>query len=176
MPLLRSFPPIAAPDARLLIVGSMPGAASLAAEQYYAHPRNLFWRLLGDVLGEPLADLPYAERRQRLIAHRVALWDVLAACERAGSLDSAIVGSSVQVNDFAAFFAAHVEIRHVFANGALAAQTFRRYGLSSLGGREIALARLPSSSPAHAALNYATKLEFWRQALLPVLEKRGEPR
>lgn len=165
MALIRSFPPLAGADARVLIVGSMPGVASLEAGQYYAHPRNLFWRLLGDALAEPLADLPYAERCARLIARGVALWDVLAHCERAGSLDTAIVAASAEVNDFAGFLASHPEIHLVCANGALAARIFRRRALPGLADGGLPLVQLPSSSPAHAALSFADKREVWRRSL-----------
>src|SRR6185436_10015127 len=86
----RGLPPVIAPDARVLILGSFPSEASLAARQYYAHPRNHFWPILGAVLHEPLQDLPYADRLSRVKAHRVAIWDTIIACERDGSLDAAI--------------------------------------------------------------------------------------
>ena len=87
---LRGLAPVIAPDARVLILGSFPSEASLAAGQYYAHPRNHFWPILGAVLDEPLAELPYAERLVRVKARRVAIWDTIVACERAGSLDASI--------------------------------------------------------------------------------------
>lgn len=169
MTVIRSFAPLAGPEARLLILGSMPGEASLRAGQYYAHPRNLFWRLLGDLLAAPLAELPYEQRPPVLAAHGVAVWDVLASCQRSGSLDSAILGDSIQVNDFVSFLAGHPGIRHVFFNGTMAARTFRRFVLPQLAAHNLCLQGLPSSSPAHAALDYGQKLEQWRQALLPIL-------
>jgi hypoxanthine-DNA glycosylase len=87
---LRGLAPVIAPDARVLILGSFPSEASLAAKQYYAHPRNHFWPILGAVLDEPLAELPYAERLARVKAHRIAIWDTIVACERPGSLDASI--------------------------------------------------------------------------------------
>jgi len=97
--MLQGFPPVVAADTHTLILGSFPGEASLAATQYYAHPRNQFWRLLGTVLEEPLAELAYEERLRRVLAHGIGVWDVLAACHREGSLDAAI--RNAQPNDFA---------------------------------------------------------------------------
>ena len=160
----HGFPPVAAPGARVLILGSMPGQASLRAAEYYAHERNAFWRIVGDLLGAGL-DLPYAQRLEKLTAAGVALWDVIAACERAGSLDADIVGLSVVPNDFAAFFAAHRGIARVFFNGAAAETAFRRHVLPSLPGFSLQLARLPSTSPAHAARSYADKRAAWAAIL-----------
>ena len=165
MSLSHGFPPVAAPDARVLILGSMPGQASLQAGQYYAHQRNAFWRIMGDLLGAGPA-LPYAQRLEKLTAAGIALWDVIAACERAGSLDADIVGSSVAANDFAAFFAVHRNIAHVFFNGAAAETAFRRHALPGLSASHLLLTRLPSTSPAHAARSYADKLAAW-SAILP---------
>ncbi|QLQ24531.1 MAG: DNA-deoxyinosine glycosylase [Dechloromonas sp.] len=154
----RGFPPIAAPGARILILGSMPGQASLAAGQYYAHPRNAFWPIMGALLGFAPA-LPYPERAVRLAAAGVALWDVLHACTRPGSLDTAIDRDSAEPNDFAAFFAAQPGIRHVFFNGSAAAALFRRHDQLPPGA---AGTRLPSTSPAHAGRNFADKLAAWQ--------------
>lgn len=157
---IRSFPPVAAPDARRLILGSMPGEASLNAGQYYAHPRNAFWRIMGDLLGAGPA-LPYPARLARLTAAGIALWDVVADCERRGSLDAAIVRESVQANDFRHFFVEHPGIEQVFFNGTAAEKLFRRHVLPGLDGVPIELHRLPSTSPAHAARGYADKLAAW---------------
>lgn len=162
---LEGFPPIAAPGAHTLILGSMPGAASLAATQYYAHPRNLFWPIVGTLLGFDPA-LPYPERARRLADAGLALWDVLGACRRHGSLDAAIETASIEVNDFAAFFAAQPAIDRVFCNGTSAERYFRRHVLSRLAAEpRFALRRLPSTSPAHASLGLAEKLEAWRAIL-----------
>lgn len=142
MSLSHGFPPVAAPGARVLILGSMPGQASLQAGQYYAHQRNAFWRIMGDLLGAGPA-LPYAQRLEKLTAAGIALWDVIAACERAGSLDADIVGSSVAANDFAAFFAVHRNITQVFFNGAAAETAFRRRVLPGLSASRLLLTRLP---------------------------------
>jgi len=160
MALIQGFPPVAAPGARVLILGSMPGRASLQAAEYYAHKRNTFWRIMGDLLGAG-RELPYAQRLERLTSAGIALWDVIAACERAGSLDADIVGASVQANDFAAFFDVYRSIDQVFFNGAAAESSFRRLVLPGLPRRPLQLTRLPSTSPAHAARSYAEKLAAW---------------
>jgi len=135
----------------------MPGAASLAAARYYAHPRNAFWPIVGGLFGfDPALDYP--GRLLALMAAGVALWDVIGSCQRLGSLDSAIVAGSIEANDFAAFFAVHREIRHVFFNGQAAATAFRRHVPAPVGVR---CHRLPSTSPAHAALSLADKRVAW---------------
>lgn len=140
----------------------MPGAASLAAARYYAHPRNLFWPLVGAILGIA-PDLPYAERTRALTARGYALWDVLGACRRVGSLDSAIANDTLEVNDLPGFLAAHRDIRRIFFNGAKAEQLFRRHVGPRLDGDSApACFRLPSTSPAHAAMTHAAKLAAWR--------------
>jgi len=158
--LKHGFPPVAGADARVLILGSMPGEASLRAGQYYANERNAFWRIMGDLIGAGPA-LPYPQRLEKLKTAGIALWDVIAACERYGSLDSDIVNSSVCANDFSAFFAAHRSIRRVCFNGGAAETTFRRNVLPGLAGIDLQLQRLPSTSPAHAARGYAEKLVAW---------------
>lgn len=159
---VRCFAPAAQAGARVLVLGSMPGEASLCAGEYYAHPRNAFWPLIDDLLGIDRR-WPYAQRLAALNATGVALWDVIAGCRRTGSLDAAIVGASIEVNDFAAFFTVHPGIRQIFFNGAAAENAFRRH----LGRRPgwPPTQRLPSTSPAHAALSYAAKRAAW--AALP---------
>lgn len=159
MPRLEGFPPIALPHAHTLILGSMPGVASLAAGQYYAHPRNGFWPIVCEVLDiDPV--LPYAERARLFAEHGYALWDVLGACRREGSLDADIEPESMEVNDFEAFFAAHPRITRVFLNGTTAAALFKRHVAPRLGQR-IAWQRLPSTSPANASYSRADKLLIW---------------
>lgn len=158
---IESFPPIADARARILILGSIPGAASLQAQQYYAHPRNQFWPILGELLGfDPAAD--YAVKTQALRDAGIALWDVVKSCHRPGSLDSNIAKHSVVTNDFAGFLREHTKIGTVFFNGATAEQTFRRLVLPSLNAEDLHLRRLPSTSPAHAGLNFSQKLVSWR--------------
>jgi len=159
---IASFPPIAAPKAEVLILGSIPGERSLAANEYYAHPQNAFWRILGAILGfDP--KLPYAERILRLQRARVAVWDVLRSCVRPGSLDAAIDRASATPNDFAAFLARYPRIRRVLCNGGTAHDLFVRRVLPDLPKADrLQVVRLPSTSPAHAALSFADKLDAWR--------------
>ena len=140
---------------QVLILGSFPGAASLAAQQYYAHPRNQFWPLLGAVLGVDLIGLPYLQRLPLLLAHHVGLWDVLAACNRNGSLDTAI--RDPRANDFTPLRRLCPSLRRVCFNG----KTAGRYaGLFADAGFETVI--LPSSSPAHAAMSFEQKLASWQ--------------
>jgi hypoxanthine-DNA glycosylase len=160
------FPPLASPDARVLILGSLPGRTSLERRQYYAQPYNAFWKIMG-ALFDAGPEIAYDERVRRLLGRRIAVWDVLAAGERAGSLDSSIVRASMVVNDFAGFFAAHARIEAVFCNGGTAAELYRRRVLPTLAARfaELPVERLPSTSPAHASLRFEQKLARWRAAL-----------
>jgi hypoxanthine-DNA glycosylase len=160
-----SFPPIAGPDARVLVLGSMPGAASLRAGEYYAHPRNAFWGILGAYCGFP-RDLPYAARAQRLVENGIAVWDVLQSCERAGGLDAAIVGATERPNDLPGFFARQPRLVGVLCNGTKAWTAFRSFVVPALGAAAgIEVVRLPSTSPAHAALRAAAKQAAWHAAL-----------
>jgi hypoxanthine-DNA glycosylase len=158
----RGFPPIARRDAHTLILGSLPGQRSLQMQQYYAHPHNAFWKLVGAIFGMDGA-LPYARRVQTLRTHGIAVWDVLAAAERPGSLDSSIVHASAQANDFAKFFRAHPRVRRVFFNGRKAEEMYRRLVLPRLGEEfsRIRYQGLPSTSPAHAGMTFAKKLDRW---------------
>ena len=160
-PLVRSFAPLFRADARVLVLGSMPGAASLAAAQYYAHPRNAFWPIMGALFGAG-PELPYAQRLERLAAAGMALWDVIGCCERAGSLDSAIAPASVEPNDLAGLFAACPAIGHVFFNGTAAETAFRRHVRGRIALPALQFARLPSTSPAHAACGPKAKLAAWQ--------------
>jgi double-stranded uracil-DNA glycosylase len=153
----RGFPPIADRNSRVLILGTLPGQASLAAGRYYAHPRNAFWPILGHVLGFD-ADAPYALRTRVLREAGIAVWDVCEAAVRPGSLDSAIAPDTISANDFAAFFARHRRIARVGFNGATAARLYRRHALPA---DVIAFVTLPSTSPAHAAMDLAAKRQHW---------------
>ena len=159
MPRVRSFEPIEDGKAEILILGSMPGRASLAARQYYAHPQNAFWRIAAELLEFDRAS-PYAERVRALKAARIALWDVLHSCDREGSLDARIENGVA--NDFRAFFRTHGKIRRVFFNGAKAEATFKRHVLPEIDGSALSFRRLPSTSPANASMSAARKLRAWR--------------
>ena len=164
MTTITSFPPLSLPGARLLILGSMPGVASLTAQQYYAHPRNHFWPIMA-TFADFDAAAPYAERVDALTGAGFAVWDVLQSCVRPGSLDSAIKAGTRVPNDFAAFFAAHPGIRLVGFNGAEAEKSFNIHILPGLQSAAVLrYARLPSTSPAHA-VGFDYKLAAWRAAL-----------
>lgn len=158
---INSFPAIADPSAKIIVLGSMPGEASLLAQQYYAHPRNHFWPIMGELFGA-LPSLPYDKRVAMLKKNKVAVWDVLKSCERQGSLDSAI--SCEEANDFNQFFHAHRKITHVFFNGSKAEQSFKKLVIPNLKV-EIITKRLPSTSPAHAGSSLAKKLIVWREII-----------
>lgn len=157
----HGLPPVFAENARLLILGSLPGEQSLRAERYYAHPRNAFWRLLGGVLGEDLQDLAYDRRLALLMERRVALWDVIGSARRRGSLDQQL--RDVTARDLSSFVQALPQLRAVAFNGATAA----RLGRKGLGGASLLLIDLPSSSPAFT-LPFAVKAERWAE-LRPLL-------
>jgi hypoxanthine-DNA glycosylase len=159
----RGFPPIAAPDARVLILGSLPSQASLAAVQYYAQPRNAFWRIMGELFGAG-PGVPYEERAARLRASGIALWDVCKAAVRPGSLDAAIDLETVVINDFERFFREHPRIVHVCINGGTAHRLYVRRVQRNLPEplASLPLHLLPSTSPAHASLRFAQKMERWR--------------
>lgn len=163
-PVVHGFAPLADAGARVLILGSMPGAESLRAGQYYAHPRNAFWRIMGDLVGAG-PGLAYATRTRRLKSAGIALWDVLAACARKGSLDADIDPDSVITNELPAFFMRHPRITHVFFNGATAERCFRIHVQPALESGALRLQRLPSTSPAHAAMDYRRKLQAWQVIL-----------
>ncbi|NMG33867.1 DNA-deoxyinosine glycosylase [Azoarcus sp. TTM-91] len=158
--IVSSFPPVFREDARVLVLGSMPGVASLSAGQYYAHPRNAFWPIMGTLLGAG-PQLPYADRLHRLQDAGVALWDVIAHCERPGSLDSAITPASVIANDLPGLLAICSGIRHVFFNGSAAEAAFRRHVQLPAGLAPLQFMRLPSTSPAHAARSLTEKIAAW---------------
>jgi hypoxanthine-DNA glycosylase len=162
----KCFLPVARADARVLILGSLPGQISLARAQYYAQPRNAFWPIMGRLYGAA-PELPYEERLERLMEQGVALWDVCAEGRRPGSLDQRIDASSVIANDFAIFLAAHPNIERILFNGATSSRFYRRLVAPALPEALVRLPSvlLPSTSPAHAAMPFERKLELWREAL-----------
>ena len=162
----QGFPPIARGDARVLILGSLPSQASLQAREYYAHPRNAFWKIMQRIAG---AEGSYASRCRSLQERGIAVWDVLLRSVRPGSLDADIDMKTAVPNDFEGFFAGHRDIRLVCFNGRMAQQMFGRYVGPSLESEELAFALLPSTSPAHASLAFAEKLESWRGIIEPEL-------
>lgn len=163
---IYGFAPLAERNAEILILGSMPGRASLAASQYYAHAQNAFWRIISELLQLDPAS-PYEARVQALKSARISLWDVLRSCKREGSLDSMIEADTQTANDFRTFFRAHPQITHVFFNGAKAEACFRQHVLRGIDDRALRYTRLPSTSPANASMSYARKLEAWRTIPLP---------
>ena len=169
MPRIQSFLPVCRADANVLILGSMPGKQSLQQQQYYAHPQNAFWKIMGELVSAYPA-LPYLERLEILRHSGIALWDVLASCRRDSSLDAHI--SHETVNDFATFFAQHPQISRVFFNGGKAEQSFKRFVEGKQSLPPLQLQRLPSTSPAHAGMRYANKLQAWR-TILPLREVQG---
>jgi len=150
-----SFPPIVRSDTRVLILGSLPGERSLAEQRYYAHPRNLFWRLTGEAIGQDLEALGYEARLEALLAERIGLWDTVASATRPGSLDAAI--REAEHNPLAELAATLPELRAVAFNGAASA----RIGTALLEHSKFALLALPSSSPANAGIPYAEKRRLW---------------
>jgi hypoxanthine-DNA glycosylase len=158
----EGFPPIAEPSAKVLVLGTLPGRVSLEKGEYYAQPRNCFWRLMADLLGAAV-DLPYSARTQRLTTHGVAVWDVCRTAYRPGSLDASIRRGSEQPNDFSRFYEEHQLIRLICFNGAKAEAMYRDKVLPELPSQhqKIRSAVLPSTSAANAAIPYQEKLKLW---------------
>jgi double-stranded uracil-DNA glycosylase len=156
--LLQGLPPVIDQRARVLILGSFPSTASLAAQQYYAHPQNQFWRILGEVIGQPLKEMNYPERIAAVQAAGIAIWDVFASCERAGSLDTAI--REAIPNDLVRLQESAPALRRICFNGRMAARRIRE--VEALGFDAVVL---PSTSPAHAGMRFGEKLARWRDAL-----------
>jgi double-stranded uracil-DNA glycosylase len=160
------FPPVACLSARVLILGSLPGVRSLEAQEYYAQPQNAFWRIMDALIGAG-PDLEYAKRLDRLRESGFALWDVIHAAVRAGSMDSAIERATIVPNDFAGFLATHDGIRLVCFNGRTAAELWRKKVVPTLAAEHAAIETrtLPSTSPAYAGMPFAEKLGCWHAVL-----------
>lgn len=160
---IYGFAPVWRADARLLILGSMPSVESLSQSFYYAHPRNAFWPMMAEILGEPRPET--AEEKGRMLTrHRIALWDTVRSCERSGSLDSAI--RSAEANDFEDLYRNCPQLRHVFFNGAAAQQLYER--LVARADARFCFRRLPSTSPAYT-LKYEAKRAAWARAVKEAL-------
>lgn len=159
---MAGLAPLGDTRAQTLILGSFPSEASLAACQYYGHPRNHFWRLVGGVIGEPLHEMTYTRRVERLRAHRIGVWDVIAHCEREGSLDSAI--RAEVANDLAGLLRRWRQVTRIAFNGGKAATYRKRVAIIPEAAR-CELLVLPSSSPANATHSFAVKQAAWIAAL-----------
>lgn len=153
---IESFPSLSNPEATVLLLGTMPGAQSLAMNEYYGHPRNFFWKLVAAVFNEELPTA-YTQKKEMLKRNKIAVWDVLQACERQGSLDSAIMKEVP--NDFTEFLEGHPNIKLIAFNGQKAASFFKNYVHLK---KEYAFITLPSTSPAHAGKSFEQKLEDWK--------------
>ncbi len=162
---VQSFEPIVGHQPRILILGSMPGTASLQAVQYYAHPRNAFWSIMAELFGlDPTAS--YEQRVAELSRHPLILWDTLQACHRPGSLDSNIDAKTVRANNFPGLLKRFPGIRAILFNGATSEKYFKQLVLPNLPrSLELALLRMPSTSPAHAGMNFEQKLAAWRRLM-----------
>ncbi|MDD5411831.1 MAG: DNA-deoxyinosine glycosylase [Methylobacter sp.] len=160
---IAGFTPIVSGNAKVLILGSMPSVASLARQQYYGHPKNAFWPIMGALFGAA-PELCYQQRKEILMANGIAVWDVLQGCNRLGSLDSNIKLASIKINDFADFYAEYKFIEQVFFNGAMAEKLYKKYVLPTLDQSfsYLEYQRLPSTSPAHASLRLEEKIEAWK--------------
>lgn len=158
------FPPLIGEAPRVLILGSMPSVVSLQRNQYYAHPRNSFWPIMSQLFGIR-GDASYEERANALTGAGVAVWDVMRSCERQGSLDSSIKNNTIEVNNFEHLLCVNPTISRIYFNGAKAEAEFLKRVLPAIAGavaEGILLKRLPSTSPAHASMNFEQKLAAWR--------------
>ena len=160
---VESFAPVIGKNPRILILGSMPGVASLEAVQYYAHPRNAFWPIMAELFSIE-ATTDYAQRIAQIGQKPVVLWDTLKSCYRPGSLDSAITRDSVEANDIPELLEEFTQIKAVVCNGATSANYFRKLVLPQISP-SIELLQMPSTSPANAAMNFEQKLSVWRRLL-----------
>ncbi len=161
MTIAQSFPPIIGTNPKTLILGSSPGVISLKQQQYFAHPRNTFWPIMAELFDIDTS-LGYEHSVEQCQNLPIVIWDSLKQCERKGSLDSAINKDSVVSNDFEGLFKSHPAIKHVFCNGGASFKWFKKLAMPLLPS-DITLIQLPSTSPAHAALNFEDKLKKWHE-------------
>ena len=168
MTAVSSFAPIEGDSPRVMILGSMPGVASLTAGQYYAHPQNSFWKIMDAILGIP-ATTDYEARIEALKRSNIALWDVLESCIRPGSMDAAIDMDSAKTNDIAALLRRQPGINIICFNGSAAEKIFKKRIQPSLGDIPVKYIRLPSTSPAHASMSFENKVMAWRAAIQPII-------
>lgn len=156
------FPPIVDDGATVLVLGSLPSQKSIEASEYYAHPQNAFWRIMGELFGAGL-QLSYAERTELLKSNKIAVWDVLESSLRPGSMDSEIEESTARPNDFASFFEAYSGISLICFNGQKAARMFEKLVLTGYADlrRGMRFQTLPSTSPAFASMSFEEKLRKW---------------
>lgn len=163
--MIHSFPPAVNSQTRILVVGSMPGEASLKAQEYYAYKHNQFWKIAFEIFADGRTPLDYADKIKTLLSNTIGLWDALKACERTGSLDGNI--SEPTPNDFPALFAQFPRIHTLLFNGQAARAHFKR----AFGSAGKTCITLPSTSPAHASRSYAEKLHIWKEAFSNALKK-----
>ncbi len=164
---LVGFKPVVDKQAKLLILGSMPSVKSLEYQEYYGHPNNAFWFIMGALFDFDRNSV-YADRCRIIKKAGIAIWDVIGTCVRPGSLDASIDKSSIEANDFTGFFNKYRKIQHVFFNGATAAKTFKQYVVDV--PENLIFTRLPSTSPAHASMSKQQKIDYWSDQLLPILK------
>ena len=162
MAMIEGFNLLGDDQARTLILGSVPSVTSLAEQQYYAHPRNTFWPIIAALFNQGVA-LDYQQGQQILIEQKIAVWDVLKSCRRQGSLDSAIEKNSVTANNFVGFFEVYKGVDRVFFNGGTAERLYKVHvwRALSVSNQTLNYTKLPSTSPAFAAMSYAAKLSAW---------------
>ena len=162
---VQSFEPVIGHRPRIIILGSMPGVASLEAVQYYAHPRNAFWPIMAELFAID-HQASYAERIRQVTRLPLILWDTLQSCHRPGSLDSNIAANSARANDFPQLLQNYPEIKAILFNGATSEKYFKQLVVPRLdAGYDIELLRMPSTSPAHAGMSFERKLDAWRRLL-----------
>lgn len=158
--MIKSFGPIISENTKQMVIGSMPGAASLAAGQYYAYKQNAFWRIVFDTFEHGRTPLDYADKLNTLLKHNTGLWDTLAACNREGSLDSNI--KCAEPNNFKELLQKYKNVKKLIFNGQAAYKYFFQH-FGQIAG--IIYIVMPSTSPAYAGISYKEKLELWRKIL-----------